>query len=407
MRVLLARLGWSSFNWRGLPDKPTQDEVKLYSNDVQNATMEYIRVNGHGHEWWNFDENFCKHFDLPNCDSDYYYGTVPRSSRGMRRELREALKGDEDLLVFFISRDPKAYQMKLVGIYCHARYMGDIYASVNNNYKNALVSNLVAKANISMHVKNMFNKNFTGITVIFKAPKKFSLVLPENAMVNINQRDLFGVFIGYYLDVEDVTDKANYDKLVDILNKIKEKLDSELAGKLGYIIDKLKEIKEEVQRELQKKITELVKKPPIEITIEYPSITNSEECAKALCEIAEILGFYCEKEYTKGTYRADVVWKKVDVGEPFIVFEIMHKGEAEKDVSSLEVMCEKVIPGATPVWVVNPARLDEAQRILEKRLLSEKIILMSFEDVAQILAYLRKLSDKLSEYNLEKLLKHG
>ena len=367
--------------------------------------MEYIRINGIGHEWWNFDEKFCEHFELPDCDVNYYYGTVPRNLRGLRRALREELKEDEDLLVFFISRDYTTYQMKLVGIYCHARYLGLIDAKIDANYKNTLVNNLVTKANISTSAKNAFITGFTSISIIFKAPKEYSLVLPDNAKVNINQRELFGVFIGAYLDAEDVTYTTDYDKLIAVLDEIKEKLDPGLAKKLEYIIGKLKELKEKVQREMRERISELEQKLLLKEIIEYQQITNERECAEALCEIAEILGFYCEREYTRGTYRVDVVWKRVEIGEPFIIFEIMHKGEAEKDVSSLEVMCEKIIPGAQPVWVVNPERLDEAQRILEKRLLAGRIILMSFEDVAKILAYLRKVSDILSSYDLSYLLK--
>ena len=125
MRLLVARLGWSSFNWQGLPTEFNEQTVKLYSKDVNEATMNYIRKNGYGHEWWNFDDNFCKHFKLTTgkCDEAYYYGTIPRSVNGMRRKLREALEEkDEELMIFFISRDPTTLQMKLVGIYCHAKH---------------------------------------------------------------------------------------------------------------------------------------------------------------------------------------------------------------------------------------------------------------------------------------------
>ncbi|MHA1609416.1 MAG: hypothetical protein ACTSUJ_05355 [Candidatus Njordarchaeales archaeon] len=404
MRILLARLGWSSFDWKGLPETPTQKEIDLYSKDVKNATMEFIRENGYGGEWWNFDERFCRHFYLEDCDEGYYYGNVPRGLRGLRRKLRDELmerlrRGNEreDLIIIFVSRDPTTYQMKLVGIYCDADFIGDLFPRVGGKYKDTVFTNLVSKANIATSVKRNFWEKFTGTSIIFKAPKKSSLAIPENARVSVNMREVFGVFIGAYLDVEDVTNKVNYNKLLEILNEIKAKVSPDLASKLEYILSKIEEVKEAIKKPTKEELRLLEK--------EYLSITNSKECADALCEIAELLGLYCQKEYPKGTYRVDVVWKKVGIGEPFLVFEILHKGDPEKDVSSLQTMCEKIIPGAKPVWIVHPSRVEEAQKILEKRLLSEKIILMDFNDVAEILTYLRKLVDKLSGYGLDELLK--
>jgi len=413
MRLLLARLGWSSFNWRGLPERASEDDVLRYSSDVKRATMSFIRTRGYGVEWWNFDEDFCKHFKFHGCEEKYYYGNVPRGSQRIEQSLREdPTFKEEDLMILFISRDTSSrdYRMKLVGVYCDARYLGNnIIIPIDEDYKKKLVRGLIEKASIDEMTKKAFISEFNDIIVIFKAPKEYSFVLPDDLKIEVNQKEFFGDSIRQFIDVKDITFKANYDRIISEFKRVLERInkDTELATKINYVITKLEELKnmKERKEQLEREIAEVTRERVTpRFYVEYEPIISSKECADALCEIGSILGYYCAKEYGIGGYRVDVVWKKVEYGEPFVIFEILHTGDPEKDVSSLQTISSIILPGSIPVWVVHPDNFEAAQRILERRFLAERIILMTFDDIAEILAYLRKIYGKLMEYNLEKLL---
>lgn len=212
--LLLARLAWSSFDWKGLTRNPNPHDINKYSDDVTHATMTYVREHGYGHEWWNFDSEFCKHFEYENCEAGYYYGTVPRSTGGIPTRLRTAIKKDAELVILFISWDPSDGYMKIIGAYVDATYLADTYCKVNMSYKDALWKNLVSKSSINQNTKNTFNSIFDGVTIIFKAPKDKSFILPDNMRIKVNQQEYFGTSIRQFIDVEDITDTANYEKII-------------------------------------------------------------------------------------------------------------------------------------------------------------------------------------------------
>ena len=327
LRLVVAKLAWSSFDWKGLPSASELvggDVVRLYERDVVNATMGYVRDYGVGIEWWNFDDEFCSHFRLDNCKGDFYYGSVPRGKNGIQRKLRDLLLDrGEELLVFFISMDYRDYSMKLIGVYCCAEYTGELEAPIDSSYKGALLSNLIDKANVGGSVKANFKDYFNNVSPVFRAPREYSMVFPENARRRVNQRKVFGVVLGQFLDAIDVTETANYDALIDLLNDVKGDLDESSAGKLDYILWKISEIKKEVEKGRKEERERIARGEFKEETIVYPNLTSSKDCVDALAEIAEILGYIPEKEYSKGTYRVDLVWKKIREGEPFLIFEVM------------------------------------------------------------------------------------
>lgn len=399
--LLLARLAWSSFSWKGPPvGSQKSEDYDKYREDVEYATMKYVRDNGFGHEWWNFDERFCDHFILENleCSQEYYYGTVPRSDSGIPTNLRDKLKNRNDLIIFFISWDLDTGEMKFVGAYVNAEFFGTRYkVPIEENYKDQLV-NFVKQSRLQQRIIQSFISEINkGLSITFRAPKDVSFVLPRNLMKPINQQEVFGGVIRQFVDVIDVTQTINYDRIIEILREIKNNAeDDDLERKIGELISRLESLKGEMERE------ERVETIPLESV----EIRSSRQCQEVLCEMAQMLGYYCEQEYQLGGFRVDVAWKESQSKDvpPFLVFEICHSGDPWKDIVSLEENSR--LYRAIPVLVVSPENLNKADSILKRSRKNDKIVLIDYKYLADIYVLLRKLCEKLDEYGLRNLLTH-
>jgi len=143
-----------------------------------------------------------------------------------------------------------------------------------------------------------------------------------------------------------------------------------------------------------------LKVTPLEVVTRAVEEPDHNEIRDMLYEIGELKGRIALKEYPIDSMRVDVVWKKVEKGNPYIAFEVQVAGNFFEALTKLKHAWD--LWNSTPFLVTTEEYVDRALKLVEGSFheIKHVIRILNWESVRELYNMLKRVRELEAEMRL-------